>query len=115
MSAAADEEDSDSLSVAVAWAARGDGGSRTTVVRPANTFGIRLTARIFSCGPSRAALVVSSSACRAAALIMFGQQLQTVNCSIVSGIRTNAACAAGSAARAFPGRAAPPAATASTR
>jgi hypothetical protein len=46
------------LSVAVAWAARGEGGTRTTVVRPANTFGIRLTARIASCGPPRAALLV---------------------------------------------------------
>jgi hypothetical protein len=27
-------------------------------VRPANTFGIRLTARIATCGPPRAALVV---------------------------------------------------------
>jgi len=58
MPAAAQEKDSDSLSVAVAWAARGDGGTRTTVVRPANTFGIRLTARIASCGPPRAALLV---------------------------------------------------------
>jgi hypothetical protein len=47
-----------SLSAAVAWAARGDGATRTTTVRPANTFGIRLTARITSCGPPRAALVV---------------------------------------------------------
>jgi hypothetical protein len=58
MPAAAEEKDGQSLSVAVAWAARGDGGVRTTVVRPANTFGIRLTARIASCGPPRAALVV---------------------------------------------------------
>jgi len=58
MPAAAEEKDGQSLSVAVAWAARGDGGIRTTVVRPANTFGIRLTARIASCGPPRAALVV---------------------------------------------------------
>ena len=58
MPAAAQEKDSDSLSVAVTWAARGDGGTRTTVVRPANTFGIRLTARIASCGPPRAALLV---------------------------------------------------------
>lgn len=58
MPAAAEEKDRESLSVAVAWAARGDGGTRTTVVRPANTFGIRLTARIGSCGPARAALLV---------------------------------------------------------
>jgi hypothetical protein len=58
MPAAAEEKDGQSLAVAVAWAARGDGGIRTAVVRPANTFGIRLTARIASCGPPRAALVV---------------------------------------------------------
>jgi hypothetical protein len=54
----AEEEGGESLSLAVAWAARGDGTTRTTVVRPANTFGIRLTARIAACGPPRAALVV---------------------------------------------------------
>jgi hypothetical protein len=58
MPAAAEENDGQSLSAAVAWAARGDGGMRTTVVRPANTFGIRLTARIGSCGPPRAALLI---------------------------------------------------------
>jgi hypothetical protein len=58
MPADAEEKGGDSLSAAVAWAARGDGGIRSTVVRPANTFGIRLTARITSCGPPRAALVV---------------------------------------------------------
>jgi hypothetical protein len=58
MPAGAEEKGGESLSVAVAWAARGDGGIRSTVVRPANTFGIRLTARIASCGPPRAALVV---------------------------------------------------------
>jgi hypothetical protein len=47
-----------SLAAAVAWAARGDGGTRSVKVRPANTFGIRLTARIASCGPPRAALLV---------------------------------------------------------
>jgi hypothetical protein len=46
------------LSSAVAWAARGDEATRIVVVRPANTFGIRLTARIASCGPPRAALLV---------------------------------------------------------
>lgn len=58
MPAEAEEDGGDSLSVAVAWAARGDGPIRTTVVRPANTFGIRLTARIAGCGPPRAALLV---------------------------------------------------------
>jgi hypothetical protein len=58
MPADAEEKKGSSLSTAVAWAARGDSGTRTTVVRPANTFGIRLTARITSCGPPQAALVV---------------------------------------------------------
>jgi len=58
MPADAEEEAGENLSVAVAWAARGDSATRTTVVRPANTFGIRLTARIAPCGPQRAALVV---------------------------------------------------------
>jgi hypothetical protein len=48
----------ENLSLAVMWAARGDGVTRSTVVRPANTFGIRLTARIASCGPPSAALLV---------------------------------------------------------
>jgi hypothetical protein len=48
----------ESLSLAVMWAARGKGGTRSVTVRPANTFGIRLTARIASCGPPRAALLV---------------------------------------------------------
>src|ERR1700758_2729311 len=58
MPADAEEKRGESLSVAVAWAARGDGGVRTTTVRPANTFGIRLTARIAGCGPPQAALLV---------------------------------------------------------
>ena len=58
MPARAEETGGHSLAIDVAWAARGDGGTRTAVVRPANTFGIRLTARIATCGPTRAALVV---------------------------------------------------------
>jgi hypothetical protein len=58
MPAGAEEQGSESLSLAVMWAARGDGGTRRVVVRPANTFGIRLNARIASCGPPRAALLV---------------------------------------------------------
>lgn len=58
MPAGAEEKHGESLAMAVTWAARGDGGTRTTIVRPANTFGIRLTARITSCGPPRAALLV---------------------------------------------------------
>lgn len=58
MPADAEEKNGASLSTAVAWAARGDSGTRTARVRPANTFGIRLTARITSCGPPQAALLV---------------------------------------------------------
>lgn len=46
------------LAAAVTWAARGDEQTRKVVVRPANTFGVRLTARIAGCGPPRAALLV---------------------------------------------------------
>jgi hypothetical protein len=58
MVADSEQSSGESLSIAVAWAARGDGATRTAIVRPANTFGIRLTARIAACGPPRAALVV---------------------------------------------------------
>lgn len=58
MPAEAEGARGESLSLAVAWAARGEGGFRTTTVRPANTFGIRLTARIAGCGPPQAALLV---------------------------------------------------------
>jgi hypothetical protein len=46
------------LASAITWAARGDGEVYRTVVRPANTFGVRMSARIAACGPSRAALMV---------------------------------------------------------
>ena len=46
------------LAVAVTWAARGDPTARKVVVRPSRTFGVRLKARIASCGPPRAALLV---------------------------------------------------------
>ena len=46
------------LAAAITWAARGDGAVHRTVVRPANTFGIRITARIGACGPRSAALLV---------------------------------------------------------
>jgi hypothetical protein len=54
----AETQSSTNLAVAVTWAARGDGQTRRVVVRPANTFGIRLSARIVSCGPPTAALIV---------------------------------------------------------
>lgn len=58
MPAEQEENGGESLSLAVAWSARGGGATRTAIVRPANTFGIRLTARIGACGPPRAALLV---------------------------------------------------------
>jgi hypothetical protein len=54
----AEAQSSSNLAVAVTWAARGDGQTRRVMVRPANTFGVRLGARIASCGPPTAALVV---------------------------------------------------------
>lgn len=48
----------ENLAVAVTWAARGDGGARKVVVRPANTFGVRMTTRIAGCGSPPAALLV---------------------------------------------------------
>lgn len=57
----AEAQGSQNLAVAVTWAARGDQGTRNVFVRPATTFGVRLRARIASCGPPRAALLVFDS------------------------------------------------------
>lgn len=46
------------LASAVTWAASGDDTPRTVTVRPANVFGVRLTARIVGCSSPRAALLV---------------------------------------------------------
>jgi hypothetical protein len=46
------------LAAAVTWAARGEAEPCRVTVRPANTFGVRLSIRIASCGPPRAALLV---------------------------------------------------------
>jgi PAS domain-containing protein len=46
------------LVVAITWAARGAPKPRKVTVRPANTFGLRLRARITACGPRKAALLV---------------------------------------------------------
>jgi hypothetical protein len=54
----AEAQGANNLAVAVTWAARGDGVTHTVTVRPSNTFGVRMSARIASCGPPRAALVV---------------------------------------------------------
>ena len=46
------------LATAVTWAARGESAVHRVFVRPAKTFGIRISARIASCGPPSAALIV---------------------------------------------------------
>jgi hypothetical protein len=46
------------LASAVSRAAGGDDASHDVTVRPANTFGVRMTARIAGCSPPRAALLV---------------------------------------------------------
>ena len=46
------------LASAVTWAARGDDSMRRVIVRPANTFGVRMSVRITSCGPPKAALLI---------------------------------------------------------
>ncbi len=53
----AEAQGGQNLAVAVTWATRGDEGTRTVNLRPANTFGVRLKAKISSCGPPRAALI----------------------------------------------------------
>jgi hypothetical protein len=57
---AADVEPSpeQNLGAALAWAARGDEGSRNLAVRPANTFGVRWSAVVAPCGPPNGALLV---------------------------------------------------------
>jgi hypothetical protein len=54
----AEAQGAQNLAVAITWAARGDDTRRKVVVRPSNTFGIRIPARIATCGPPRAAIVV---------------------------------------------------------
>jgi hypothetical protein len=46
------------LAASVTWAASGDDTARSVVVRPANLFGVRIKARITTCSPPRAALLV---------------------------------------------------------
>ena len=54
----AEAQGPENLAVAVTWAARGDPAKRTVMIRPTRTFGVRLKARIASCGPPSAALLV---------------------------------------------------------
>jgi PAS domain-containing protein len=46
------------FAAAIVDAAHGDDEPTTAVVRPWNTFGVRLSARVAPCGPPRAALIV---------------------------------------------------------
>lgn len=48
----------ENLATMLAWAARGDAPPTTVVVRPTNTFGVRLWAQVGPCGPPSAALLV---------------------------------------------------------
>jgi hypothetical protein len=56
--AAAESQDPSNLAAAITWAASGDDTIRRVTVRPANVFGVRIPARITSCSPPRAALLV---------------------------------------------------------
>jgi hypothetical protein len=58
VAADAESQSRGDLAAAVIWAAGGDDATRSVTVRPTNTFGVRMKARIAPCGPSRAALLV---------------------------------------------------------
>jgi hypothetical protein len=58
MPAYAEVNGPESLAAALTWAARGDTATHNVVVRPSYTFGVRLRARISSCAPPLAALLV---------------------------------------------------------
>jgi len=59
-----DAEDSatETLAALLTWAARGESPSKSVVVRPTNTFGVRYWARVGPCGPPTAALLVLADA-----------------------------------------------------
>ena len=59
--AAAEERESDSFSGLLLETACGSRELGYTYVRPRNTFGVRLRARVCACGPPPAALVALSS------------------------------------------------------
>jgi hypothetical protein len=56
--AEAEGNDPVGIAVAITRAARGDDDALVSFVRPTHTFGVRLEARIATCGPPRAALLV---------------------------------------------------------
>jgi PAS domain-containing protein len=55
------EAQGNKLAAAIAAAAEGSGEGVSTFVRPWNTFGVRMRARISPCGPPRAALLTLQS------------------------------------------------------
>ncbi len=57
VSADSEERGDANLAAAVSAATRGDDEARSVFVRPANLFGVRMRARIVSCGPPQAALL----------------------------------------------------------
>jgi exopolysaccharide biosynthesis polyprenyl glycosylphosphotransferase len=57
----AERGEQQSLADLLGRAAANDGESLSTVVRPRNTFGVRLHAQLAACGPPRAALIVFES------------------------------------------------------
>jgi hypothetical protein len=58
VSADTETQGASNLAAAITSAASGDHTPRSVTVRPANVFGVRLSARIASCSPPRAALLV---------------------------------------------------------
>lgn len=58
----AEAHGTENLAAMVTWAARGDAPLKDIVVRPTNTFGVRYWARVGSCGPPAAALLVLADA-----------------------------------------------------
>jgi hypothetical protein len=54
----AEAQSTHNMAIAIMWAARGDEGPARVAVRPTNTFGVRLSATIATCGPPNAALLV---------------------------------------------------------
>jgi hypothetical protein len=58
MPADVEAQSTSKLAMAVLWASRGDRTTRRVLVRPSDTYGVRLSALIASCGPPSAALVV---------------------------------------------------------
>ncbi len=61
-----------SVAATLARAAGGDDRRHSVYLRPVNTFGVRLRARVSTCGPPRAALVVLEDSSRSALRLVPG-------------------------------------------